>query len=69
MEGVKSSFEVGESSGIKNLINDFNIVEDNFSSESDTSEQGIHFCKIVYIFISIILVLFNSYLSNCHSNR
>ncbi|KAK1370163.1 hypothetical protein POM88_036255 [Heracleum sosnowskyi] len=39
-DGVRSSFEVGETSGPKNLMSDFNNVEDTFSSESDSLEQG-----------------------------
>ncbi|KAK1381924.1 hypothetical protein POM88_019659 [Heracleum sosnowskyi] len=40
-DGVRSSFEVGETSGPINLMSDFNNVEDTFSSESDSLEQGI----------------------------
>ncbi|KAK1352468.1 hypothetical protein POM88_053407 [Heracleum sosnowskyi] len=39
-DGVRSSFEVGETSGPINLMSDFNNVEDTFSSESDSLEQG-----------------------------
>ncbi|KAK1387349.1 hypothetical protein POM88_015527 [Heracleum sosnowskyi] len=38
-DGVRSSFEVGETSGPINLMSDFNNVEDTFSSESDSLEQ------------------------------
>ncbi|KAK1380223.1 hypothetical protein POM88_026967 [Heracleum sosnowskyi] len=39
-DGVRSSFEVGETSGPINLMSDFNNVEDTFSSESDSLEQA-----------------------------
>ncbi|KAK1363303.1 hypothetical protein POM88_038864 [Heracleum sosnowskyi] len=38
-DGVRSNFEVGETSSPKNLISDFNNIEDTFSSESDSLEQ------------------------------